>query len=785
MNPIRKPRSFQIALFWRHFANYFVIILIPVIVACLLAHFLIVSLIEKDAQKLNNVVLSHFSEQTDTALNALKTNMINMLSTSNIRSLLKEAEDDSRDNQRRMELIHSLREQLIKLQSDELVTRAYLFFVHHDLVIDADTYTDKAYYFDFRYPMNEAEKTAYLAQFTNKKMMEFTIPGSRNGSNSSNGNNRNNSNNSSNSNNGNNRYNSSLSALMSYPFNTPLPDVYLVVDVNRGRLKDLIHIRENWVAGTAILGSGGDILSQNGLVTDGIRHLPMPLTAGTSHFLIAEDKAISLVKSRFDDSSYYLSLVDLPTLMKPAHVTRLISWIFLAFFAVVGSFVSYYFSRRIYQPIAEIKEGLKSHRATESLQLGEGNDYDVIKRYSRLIISENKELSQRVSGMLPIVQEYFVTKIVQGEYRDALSIETYATEIDFPYAKKAARTVLVIALHFDPEVYGPLSETSKSFLMAELKERMMQLVPSTTWICQMKPDLLACVIHRDPLLNLSPEEDANIIKVALQLYASYFKATIGIGSTVHGMEELHLSYEHAVSMLQRRGLYADVEICSGQSSWEAPPFDTFLSVQEVNRILNQYKTREYDRLLQSAYELVEEGVRQHATASQIKYLCTDILNTWVRAVETELKDFNVPFYAGWFERLNACMTVEEVKRCFREFHGLLFESALPDERSRKLNDILAYIHDRYDEELSIEQFAATMNMSAGHFSRIFKEEVGEKYVEYIAKYRLAKAKELLLQTDLKIDDIAAKVGYWGRNSFIRMFRKYEGITPAKYRALHQ
>lgn len=756
MNPIRKPRSFQIALFWRHFANYFVIILIPVIVACALAHFLVVSLIEKDAQKLNNVVLSHFSEQTDTALNALKTNMINMLSASNIRSLLKEAGDDSRDNQRRMELIHSLREQLIKLQSDELVTRAYLFFVHHDLVIDADTCTDKAYYFDFRYPMNEAEKTAYLAQFSNKKMMEFTKTDS-----------------------------TSLSALMSYPFNTPLPDVYLVVEVNRDKLKNLIHIRENWVAGTAILESGGDILSENGLVADGIRHLSLPLTTGTSKFLIAEDKAISLVKSRFDDSSFYLSLVDLPTLMKPAQVTRLISWIFLAFFVVVGSFVSYYLSRRIYQPIAEIKEGLKSHRATEPLQLGEGNDYDVIKRYSRLIISENKELSQRVTGMLPIVQEHFVMKIVQGEYRDALSIETYAKEIDFAYAKKAARTVLGIALHFDPKVYGPLSETSKSFLMAELKERMMQLVPSTTWICQMKPDLLACVIHKDPLLNLSPEEDANIIKVALQLYGSYFKATIGIGSTVHGMEELHLSYEHAVSMLQRRGLYADVEICSGQSGWDAPPFETFLSVQDVNRILNQYKTREYDKLLQSAYEMVEEGVRQHATASQIKYLCTDILNTWVRAVETERKDFNVPFYAGWFERVNACMTVEEVKHCFREFHGLLFQSARPDERSRKMTDILAYIHDHYDEELSIEQFAGTMNMSVGHFSRIFKEEVGEKYVEYIAKYRLAKAKELLLQTDLKMDDIAAKVGYWGRNSFIRMFRKYEGITPAKYRALHQ
>ncbi|WP_217612359.1 helix-turn-helix domain-containing protein [Deinococcus sp. GbtcB9] len=47
-----------------------------------------------------------------------------------------------------------------------------------------------------------------------------------------------------------------------------------------------------------------------------------------------------------------------------------------------------------------------------------------------------------------------------------------------------------------------------------------------------------------------------------------------------------------------------------------------------------------------------------------------------------------------------------------------------------------------------------------------------------------KAKQFLLQTDMKIDDIAEKVGYWGRNSFIRTFRKYEGITPAKYRTMH-
>jgi two-component system response regulator YesN len=58
-------------------------------------------------------------------------------------------------------------------------------------------------------------------------------------------------------------------------------------------------------------------------------------------------------------------------------------------------------------------------------------------------------------------------------------------------------------------------------------------------------------------------------------------------------------------------------------------------------------------------------------------------------------------------------------------------------------------------------------------------------VEYIAKLRLSHAKRLLLETSLKIDDIAEKVGYLGRNSFIRIFKKYEGITPGKFRTSYQ
>jgi two-component system response regulator YesN len=722
---ISKVHKFRSVLFWRLFTNYFLVILIPVIVACILAHVLVVRTIEKDAEKLNNVIISHFSKQTDTALDSLKTNMINMLSSSNLTSMLRIV-DDSRENQQRAEQFHSLREQLMKLQSDKLVSKAFLYFVNHDLVVDVDIYTDKRYYFDFYYPLNERQREAYLTHFTGKKMMDFTDPSIF-----------------------------GMSTLMSYPFNTVNPEVYLVVDFNQDKLKEQISIPEKWVTGTAIVSSRGLIMNQYGLTDKETKAVLEHTRANSigSQFLITNEIAMSLVKSHFDDSWYYVTIADLRTLMEPAHITRVISWAFLVFFLVVGSFVSFYLSRRLYRPIKEITE-------------------------------ENKELYQRVSGMFPVVQELFVTKILLGEYRDALSIEYYAKEIEFTFNKNAMRTVLCIAYHYNSLEYEQLSETTKSFMHVELKERIFKSSPSMVWICQMKPDVMTCVVQHDPFLHFGAEEAADIVSLVLEQYSQYFKATIGIGKTVNAIEELHESYELALSVLQNRGLDSDVEICRGSKVWDRTQWECFLSVQDVNCIMNQYKTREYDKLLLSAFNMLEEGIRMKASAIEVKYLCTDVLNTWIRAVETEHNDFNVPFFSGLFERLNRCMTWDELKGCFQDIHSVLFRTEEPDQRSRQFSEILDYIHEHYNEELSIEYFAGLLNMSNGHFSRTFKEEVGEKYVEYSAKYRLKKAKQFLLETDMKIDDIALMIGYWGRNSFIRTFRKYEGITPAKYRSIN-
>lgn len=66
-------------------------------------------------------------------------------------------------------------------------------------------------------------------------------------------------------------------------------------------------------------------------------------------------------------------------------------------------------------------------------------------------------------------------------------------------------------------------------------------------------------------------------------------------------------------------------------------------------------------------------------------------------------------------------------------------------------------------------------------SYLFKKEMGENFSDYVWALRLGKAKELLLNTDMSIDDISLAVGYVNTSSFRRKFKQTTGMTPSQLR----
>ena len=86
-----------------------------------------------------------------------------------------------------------------------------------------------------------------------------------------------------------------------------------------------------------------------------------------------------------------------------------------------------------------------------------------------------------------------------------------------------------------------------------------------------------------------------------------------------------------------------------------------------------------------------------------------------------------------------------------------------------------------DPNFSISVIAEAYHVSPSHMSTLFKKEMGVGFAEYIWNLRLQRAKELLLSTDMPIDEISTMVGYCTPNSFRRKFKQETGITPSQFR----
>ncbi len=99
-----------------------------------------------------------------------------------------------------------------------------------------------------------------------------------------------------------------------------------------------------------------------------------------------------------------------------------------------------------------------------------------------------------------------------------------------------------------------------------------------------------------------------------------------------------------------------------------------------------------------------------------------------------------------------------------------------------VNETISYINDNYsDEELSLNKVAAHVNFSPNHLSAVFRQQTGHTFIKYLTDLRLEKAKELLLSTSKRSNEIGAMVGYKDPHYFSYLFKKTQGVTTTQYR----
>lgn len=130
--------------------------------------------------------------------------------------------------------------------------------------------------------------------------------------------------------------------------------------------------------------------------------------------------------------------------------------------------------------------------------------------------------------------------------------------------------------------------------------------------------------------------------------------------------------------------------------------------------------------------------------------------------------------------------VTEMWDCLKKFVEKLVEVYQENNGKRKhwmIDQVLQYVEENYNTALSTRDIAGRFFMNTSYFSKLFHEQMGCTFSNYLINVRVEKAKMMLTQTNMKLYDIAEAVGYTNVQYFSTIFKEKEGLTPSAFRQM--
>lgn len=207
------------------------------------------------------------------------------------------------------------------------------------------------------------------------------------------------------------------------------------------------------------------------------------------------------------------------------------------------------------------------------------------------------------------------------------------------------------------------------------------------------------------------------------------------------------------------------------------------SICQEERLIQYLQTGE------SMYELFDElftQLEQQAySRSQMQVFYVEIMTLLIRKMEEQGIAEDVIFgKENPYEEYFRIGTFQELKDYLTEKFRLLQEeirkSGKLSSYSGIIQDAIACIEAGYQEKISLSVIAEKLSVSPSYLSRIFRKETGTTLVNYINLTRMEKAKELMNQGRLSLNEVAGAVGIYNYNYFYMLFKEIYGIAPSDY-----
>ncbi len=436
----------------------------------------------------------------------------------------------------------------------------------------------------------------------------------------------------------------------------------------------------------------------------------------------------------------------------------------IAFIGVVISALAItYFMNSNYKPLKKLRQEILEIFPTKNLNV---DDIEQISHGIHLLYEEYKEHQEQTKNLKSTA---FLLDLLHGtadEYSEDLS------EFNIKFKNKDFFVICVI-------LKGDVRNLAE---IINLDKHFNKIVDGY---------MIMGIHHSKHFFIANPKAEQNTLHLLNEIYDEISKftpnlnITLAAGKRYSNRSDISASYYGAITA-------ADYSFVMGKNRVileENLQVDNSLSFgfpqtifEKLENALSQGKTELFYPALD---ELVEYLKQPGLPLYHVRSVAYKALNTCIHVMQNcGDKNFSKTLSNEYSTALSEFETLDELISAVQNI-GLnisyyIVKNLLKSETSL-VERMKQYIKDNYyDASFSVQTIADDFEMSQVNISRYFKKSTGYTIIEYLTEVRMSKAKELLKENQLTLDEIVEKVGYLNTSSFIRKFKQLYDVTPRQY-----
>jgi len=435
---------------------------------------------------------------------------------------------------------------------------------------------------------------------------------------------------------------------------------------------------------------------------------------------------------------------------------QFISWLGILCSVTAGLMVAYRFSNKAYQPLEDVLEQLsKSKKEKEYL-------------YKKMREDGGRKRKEFLLGILE-----------SGSIEDTRKELFEKNEINF---RSEHIFVGVLSL----KNCGKMGWDMISFVIANIFEELGNSC-GTCYVLSLSGVRHVIVMNPEEGKTEEELEELFLTGVSFLRERMGISATLGCGDVTEELLDIHDAYQEAQQALEYQFLLGNERVIPYRDIKERKQDYPFSVEHRMYQMVSSFLKKGDDS--KEAVDnfvkrlLDEYGINQDASMGTVECFKYDVLQVLNKAfMSSQIAYFNRQTYLA---ELSEKEQLGEYRDVLRGIMTELIKDFLSVNSRRNIsNRIREYVEEHYmNSGLNVAYIGEVFGMQAAYLSKIFREEYEITLPDYIARVRINKSKQLLREGKLTIGEIAERTGFLSSNIYINNFKKWEAITPGKYREL--